>query len=69
MKLNERELLSTVKLVTSNGISKFGDILSDYVNSSLAIVKLGNGSFDAAVYQSSETIAISVFVNFIVEFI
>lgn len=33
MKLNERELANTVKLVTSNGISKLGDILFDYVNS------------------------------------
>ncbi|WP_260271630.1 MFS transporter [Lactobacillus delbrueckii] len=63
MKLNERELANTVKLVTSNGISKLGDILFDYVNS-VWLSKLGNGSFWMAVYQSSETI-VSVFVNFI----
>ena len=63
MKLNERELANTRKLVTSNGISKLGDILFDYVNS-VWLSKLGNGSFWMAVYQSSETI-VSVFVNFI----
>ena len=44
MKLNERELANTVKLVTSNGISKLVDILFDYVNS-VWLSKLGNGSF------------------------
>lgn len=63
MKLNERELANTAKLVTSNSISKLGDILFDYVNS-VWLSKLGNGSFWMAVYQSSETI-VSVFVNFI----
>lgn len=63
MKLNERELANTVKVVISNGVSKLGDILFDYVNS-VWLSKLGNGSFWMAVYQSSETI-VSVFVNFI----
>lgn len=63
MKLNERELANTVKVVISNGVSELGDILFDYVNS-VWLSKLGNGSFWMAVYQSSETI-VSVFVNFI----
>lgn len=62
-KLSQRERLNTLKVTLSNGISKFGDILFDYVNS-VFLSGITNGGFWLSLYQSSEVI-ISVIFNFI----
>lgn len=63
MKFTKQEISNTFKIVTSNSVSKLGDILFDYVNS-VWLSKLGSGSFWMAIYQSSETF-IGIFVNLI----
>lgn len=63
MKLSKVECKNTTKVTLSNCISKFGDILFDYINS-VWLTGLGNGGFWLAIYQSSETF-ISVFFNFL----
>ena len=61
-KLTKTEKLNTVKVTTSNAISKFGDVLFDYVNT-VFLSSIPNGGFWLSFYQSSEVL-ISVFFNF-----
>jgi len=61
-KLTLTECLNTIKVTSSNAISKFGDVLFDYINS-VFLSSTHNGAFWLALYQSSEVL-ISVFFNF-----
>lgn len=61
-KLTNTEYLNTIQVTSSNAISKFGDVLFDYINS-VFLSSSRNGGFWLALYQSSE-ILISVFFNF-----
>ena len=61
-KLTKTEKLNTVKVTTSNAISKFGDVLFDYVNT-VFLSSIPNGGLWLSFYQSSE-VFISVFFNF-----
>ena len=60
--LTKIELLNTSKVTISNAISKFGDVLFDYVNT-VFLSSISNGGLWVSFYQSSEVI-ISVFFNF-----
>lgn len=62
MKLTKTERLNTIKVTSSNGISKFGDVLFDYVNS-VFLTSSHNAGLWLSLYQSSEVL-ISVFFNF-----
>ena len=62
-KLTHDEVRNTIKVTASKCISKYGDILFDYMNS-IFLAKLGNGSFFLSLYQSSEVIT-SVIFNFL----
>lgn len=59
--LTPSEKKNTLKVTASNMISKFGDILFDYVNS-VFLDSLANGGFWLSLYQSSEVL-ISVIFN------
>ncbi|MDN6052054.1 MAG: MFS transporter, partial [Lactobacillus sp.] len=61
-KLTITERLNTAKVTVSNAISKFGDVLFDYVNS-VFLSATPNGGLWLSLYQSSE-ILVSVFFNF-----
>lgn len=61
-KLTSTERLNTIKVTSSNAISKFGDVLFDYINS-VFLSNSRNGGLWLALYQSSEVL-ISVFFNF-----
>lgn len=61
--LKKSEILNTVKVTSSSVISKFGDILFDYVNS-VWLAKMNGGSLWLAIYQSSEVI-IGLIFNFL----
>lgn len=52
-KLSHTEKINTVKVTSSNVISKFGDILFDYVNS-VFLSSVANGGLWLSLYQSSE---------------
>ncbi len=62
-KLSHTEKINTVKVTSSNVISKFGDILFDYVNS-VFLSSVANGGLWLSLYQSSE-VFISVIFNFL----
>lgn len=61
-KLTKVELKNTTKVTSSNVVSKFGDVLFDYVNS-VFLSGSANGGLWLALYQSSEVV-ISTFFNF-----
>lgn len=61
-KLNPIERTNTAKVTVSNGVSKFGDVLFDYVNSTF-LSSIPSGGLWLSLYQSSE-VFISVFFNF-----
>ena len=51
-KLTSTERLNTIKVTSSNAISKFGDVLFDYINS-VCLSNSRNGGLWLALYQSS----------------
>ncbi|WP_173001184.1 hypothetical protein [Lactobacillus helveticus] len=51
-KLTSTERLNTIKATSSNAISKFGDVLFDYINS-VCLSNSRNGGLWLALYQSS----------------
>ena len=61
-KLTITERLNTAKVTVSNAISKFGDVLFDYVNS-VFLSATPNGGLWLSLYQSSEVL-VNVFFNF-----
>ena len=61
-KLSPVERINAGKVTISNGVSKFGDVLFDYVNSAF-LSSIPGGGFWLSLYQSSE-VFISVFFNF-----
>lgn len=61
--LSKKEIFNTIKVTSSSVISKFGDILFDYVNS-VWLTGIHKGSFWLAIYQSSE-IFVGIIFNFL----
>ncbi|CCI87690.1 Transporter, major facilitator domain protein [Lactobacillus gigeriorum DSM 23908 = CRBIP 24.85] len=61
-KLSPVERINAGKVTISNGVSKFGDVLFDYVNSAF-LSSIPGGGFWLSLYQGSE-VFISVFFNF-----
>lgn len=60
-KLSKTEVTNTSKVAISNTVSKFGDILFDFINSTF-LTHIAGGSLWLSFYQSSEVL-VSIFFN------